>query len=72
MQLPPRDPNGHVPVRRLWPGSRGEQNAEAGAIVRVPSRIAVRMVLAGDALPVFADDAGAPPSGMTTPSSTAC
>ena len=63
MQLPPRDPNGHVLVRRLWPGSRWEENAKAGAIVRVPSSIAVRMVLAGDALPVFADDAGAPPSG---------
>ncbi|HEX5863524.1 MAG TPA: hypothetical protein VF014_04595, partial [Casimicrobiaceae bacterium] len=34
-----------------------------GAIVRVRSSIAVRMVLAGEALPVFVDDAGAPPSG---------
>jgi hypothetical protein len=63
MQLPPRDPNGHVPVRRLWPGARWEENAKAGAIVRVPSGIAVRMVLAGAALSVFADDPGAPPSG---------
>jgi hypothetical protein len=63
MQLPPRDSNGHVPVRRLWPGSRGEENAEAGAIIRVPSSIAVRMVLAGEALPVFADGKSAPPSG---------
>ena len=35
----------------------------AGAIIRVRSSIAVRMVLASDALPVFADDPGAPPSG---------
>jgi hypothetical protein len=50
-------------VRRLWPGSRGEENPEAGAIVRVRLSIAIRMVLAGEALPVFADDPGAPPSG---------
>ena len=31
MQLPRRDPNGHVPVRRLWPGPRWERNAQAGA-----------------------------------------
>ena len=42
-------------VRRLWPGSRGDENVEAGAIVGMRSGIAVRMVLAGDALPVFAD-----------------
>ena len=35
----------------------------AGAIIRVRSSIAIRMVLASDALPVFADDPGAPPSG---------
>ena len=35
----------------------------AGAIIRVRSSIAVRMVLASDALPVFTDDPGAPPSG---------
>jgi hypothetical protein len=63
MQLPPRDPNGCVPVRRLWPGPRGEENAEAGALVRVPSGLAVRMVLAGEALPAFADDGAEPPSG---------
>jgi hypothetical protein len=63
MQLPPRDSNDHVPVRRLWPGSRWEEKAEAGTIVRVPSGIAVRMVLAGDAMPVFVDDPDAPPSG---------
>ena len=61
MQLPPRDSNGHVPVRRLWSGRR--ERAQTGAIVRVPSGIAVRMVLAGEALPVFVDEPAAPPSG---------
>jgi hypothetical protein len=56
IQLPPRDPKGRVAVRRLWPGAFGEANREAGALVRVPSDIAVRMVLEAEAMPAFADD----------------
>ena len=63
MQLPHRDTNGRVPVRRLWPGAFGEENREAGAIARLPSDIAVRMVVAGEAMPAFADDDAAPALG---------
>ena len=51
MQLPPRDLNGGVTVCRLWPASPGGENTEAGAVMRVPPSVAVRMSLAGEMLP---------------------
>jgi hypothetical protein len=63
VQLPSRDPDGRVPVRRLWPGALRDENPEAGTIIRVPAGLAIRMVLAGEVLPAFADDGAGPAAG---------